>query len=352
MNLTATVLPSSRVIIFVSEATNFRGGLLIGGNFVNVQTVSDQPLPSADNLLFSVEEESNLPTPDPNPPAFGNLYFVGSYVNDRNELSYSGWDNRAASFSMVTTDMANIGSGLIFMLNKYNYNSAHKFLIPRAVSYSAGLIDYFFRGRISAEFDNVSHNLKITNQSSWSATFKSGGYFEIFYEDSTGTRVPALAQSLGNALILDNDLAVNEVYELNDPYLSNSLSGTGITDSDRKLVILFTGVIGQEQGLATTVLDRPEMDTLLLPCTNSSSEVYVGYISHISASGNWIEIRQTSGYPMATSTNNQTNIKPPAVNDNPTGLLCNVTVDVEIDFTNGSVYSSGQYRSVFDWVSE
>ena len=32
----------------------------------------------------------------------------------------------------------------LFALNRFNFDDAHKILIPKAVSYSAGLINYFF----------------------------------------------------------------------------------------------------------------------------------------------------------------------------------------------------------------
>ncbi|MCP4697707.1 MAG: hypothetical protein GY862_12775, partial [Gammaproteobacteria bacterium] len=38
--------------------------------------------------------------------------------------------------------------GAAYTLNRFNFEAAHKFLIPRATAYSAGLIDYFFRGQL------------------------------------------------------------------------------------------------------------------------------------------------------------------------------------------------------------
>ena len=37
---------------------------------------------------------------------------------------------------------------LVTTLNSFNYDAAYPFLIPKAVNYSAGLIDYFFRGKL------------------------------------------------------------------------------------------------------------------------------------------------------------------------------------------------------------
>ena len=41
----------------------------------------------------------------------------------------------------------------IFTLNRFNFDVAHSLLIPRAVGYSAGLINYFFRGKMDWEED-------------------------------------------------------------------------------------------------------------------------------------------------------------------------------------------------------
>lgn len=53
-----------------------------------------------------------------------------------------------------------------FTLNRFNFDAAHEFLIPRAVAYSAGLINHFFRGRIKVlnplvETNGISLYVKI-----------------------------------------------------------------------------------------------------------------------------------------------------------------------------------------------
>lgn len=45
-----------------------------------------------------------------------------------------------------------------YSLNRYNYDAMADLLIPRAVAYSAGLIDYFFRGRLEAQDAGFSDN--------------------------------------------------------------------------------------------------------------------------------------------------------------------------------------------------
>jgi hypothetical protein len=66
----------------------------------------------------------------------------------------------------------------------------HNLLIPKAVKYSAGLIDYFFRGDISiSSFGFDTNNLMSTNLVlNTSGQNLSGGAFHLFYDDSSGIR--------------------------------------------------------------------------------------------------------------------------------------------------------------------
>ncbi len=56
-------------------------------------------------------------------------------------------------------------------------------LIPQAVRYSAGLLDYFFRGDLSAEADGAD-GARVTNASAEAMD----GTFELYYDDPAGNR--------------------------------------------------------------------------------------------------------------------------------------------------------------------
>ena len=64
----------------------------------------------------------------------------------------------------------------------------HSILIPKAIEYSAGILDYFFRGRFETLCYGATadgrNQLRITNKSGQSLR---GGTFQLFYDDSTGT---------------------------------------------------------------------------------------------------------------------------------------------------------------------
>jgi hypothetical protein len=82
----------------------------------------------------------------------GTVRFFDSPVNDA--ISGETTTNaRALSEALLDSDLAEIYSStnttgyLVFALNRFTYDAAHQYLIPRAVAYSAGLINYFFRGQ-------------------------------------------------------------------------------------------------------------------------------------------------------------------------------------------------------------
>ena len=64
----------------------------------------------------------------------------------------------------------------------------HDILIPKAVSYTAGLVDYFFRGKISAtltSWDEETYSFSVQN---CSVQNMSGSGFHLYYDDSGGNR--------------------------------------------------------------------------------------------------------------------------------------------------------------------
>jgi hypothetical protein len=74
----------------------------------------------------------------------------------------------------------------VFTLNTLNYDSAADILIPRAVGYSAGLLDRFFRAKISGGVDAdqrfVFHN--------GSPDEMALGFFFVLHENPEGVREP------------------------------------------------------------------------------------------------------------------------------------------------------------------
>jgi hypothetical protein len=123
---------------FVSEATNFSGSL------DNLQPAPGFPSPTGGGTRIVSEDVQALL---PGTTLSGRLKFIGIPYDDL-YLGVGGFNPRASAYSVFDADLARRGLTPIYTLNRFTFEEAEKILIPRAVGYSAGLIDHFFRGRI------------------------------------------------------------------------------------------------------------------------------------------------------------------------------------------------------------
>jgi len=239
---------------FVSSGTNFGGGAVVQNYVIGAQYPAGLISPGTNNLLITSINVRDMNLVGPPQPLTGNLHDIGTLVIDRLYSAYSGFNPKTSSFSIFDSDLDSIDSEMNFMLTRFNYDAAHEFLIPRAVAYSAGLINYFFRGRIEATVTTDGDSIEITNTSNGGiadalspTTFQAGGAFEVFYETNSGERKPLL--SLEN-LTLGSNLPVNGTHTING--LSSALQGVTESCNKKKIIVLFDGEIGTERGLATT----------------------------------------------------------------------------------------------------
>lgn len=110
----------------------------------------------------------------------------------------------------------------------------HNILLPKAVEYSAGLLDYFFRGQIEvgAHVDSGEYTVNVFNFSSQPF---SGGSFYLYKEDSSsGNR--SLVQQTDLVGILPPGEHIQFIYD------DNSLSGP------TKFILVYKGTIGADGG--------------------------------------------------------------------------------------------------------
>lgn len=122
--------------------------------------------PWDDNANSLLEREGLTVPPEclpPNQPCV--MTFYRSRVQD-NYRSTASKDNDYTSTSSIFDQDLEVQNKRAFSLNRFNFDAAHEFLIPRAVAYGAGLIDYFFRGKLEAEdmtFTDAGITLKVKN---------------------------------------------------------------------------------------------------------------------------------------------------------------------------------------------
>lgn len=99
----------------------------------------------------------------PNQPCF--MTFFRSRVQDNYRSTASKDNDYTSTLSIFDQDLQ-VQNKRAFSLNRFNFIAAHEFLIPRAVAYSAGLIDYFFRGKLEVEdvtFTDSGISLRVKN---------------------------------------------------------------------------------------------------------------------------------------------------------------------------------------------
>src|SRR5207247_9014490 len=101
-------------------------------------------------LCQAISEKSGIPLPTG--PA-GNLLpclmtFISTYVHDFYQSGQSGYNDKTSTYSIFNAELTTYDNKQIYTLNRFNFEAAYQFLIKRAVGYSTGFINYFFRGKI------------------------------------------------------------------------------------------------------------------------------------------------------------------------------------------------------------
>jgi hypothetical protein len=154
---------------FVSAGTNFdRPGLFLS-------PVLDQNKKSPPMDIQQLCLNFNLQCPG----LHGTITFFGNTVQDNFLGPGANRENPLAStYSTFDQDLINRGGTPRFSLNRFNFRAAHDFLIPRAVAYSAGMINYFFRGNIDLVPDGNTGTYLIKNLGSEAMN----GTFTLYYD--------------------------------------------------------------------------------------------------------------------------------------------------------------------------
>lgn len=167
-------------------------------NFVSAGTNFDKPglfappvLDESKKIDMDIQQLcANASPPCPNPNLAGVITFYGNSVDDRYAGGTPVNNPFASSLSIFNADLnAATGTPLtqpkLFTLNRFNFSLAHVFLIPRAVGYSAGLINYFFRGKIDYVADPTTPgNFLIKNL----GPEEMNGKFALYYDTKDATR--------------------------------------------------------------------------------------------------------------------------------------------------------------------
>jgi hypothetical protein len=149
--------------------------------------------PVCDPRAYSTEDVSFTVPRLIGPPLIGQLRF---YLRDIADPLTGQVDRgvRVSTRSLWDQHLERLGLPRRFTLNTYNYDSMADVLIPRAVGYSAGLLDHFFRGRLDvavvSDPDDSTNSHLILRGTNASPEPLAAGTISLYYEDPNGNRLP------------------------------------------------------------------------------------------------------------------------------------------------------------------
>ncbi len=123
---------------FVSAGTNFLGPPN------DLKAAPDLPSPGGVGARIDRVDIQQL---IPGTSLRGAMTFVGTPYDDAYVHQFD-FNPRTSTYSIFTADLAVRGLLPRYTLNRFNFDAALALLVPRAVGYSAGMIDYFFRGTL------------------------------------------------------------------------------------------------------------------------------------------------------------------------------------------------------------
>ena len=211
---------------FVSAGTNFNSG--------------KYALPALDPTLWVDVDIQTLcqKNPLPCPSVIGTMRMYGTNVVDRLKGPPT-LNPYASTYSVFDADLTKKGRTPVFTLNRFNYQAAQDILIPMAVGYSAGLINYFFRGSIDLVNDpDDSSSYRVAN---WGREALSG-VFGLYYDAKDGQR-----KAVSNAKWTLNIAAAAP--NAASPSLSAAVTFAPPLDASvpGKYVLVFNGDQGQEK---------------------------------------------------------------------------------------------------------
>jgi hypothetical protein len=130
----------------------------------------------------------------------------------------------------------------------------HNILIPKAVAYSAGVLDYFFRGKLDVSVSwndgNGNYDLGITNLSGQDL---KGGEFRLYWDDSSNDRTRLMnpgSSTEGRFIIAWDDNS-----SLPDGQTVNATFNPPTCSRVKRYTLIYRGKIGTVSGQALDPID-------------------------------------------------------------------------------------------------
>jgi hypothetical protein len=224
---------------FVSAGTNFN-------NLVNGQVVPNSgyalPVPGVAtevpvHTLTPAVSADILAKCGASTPCVMTFYSTKQTVENKRATTVSIFDQYIKKPVTYTDSVTSTGyqSDRVFMLNSYTFDSAHPFLIPRAVAYSTGILDYFFRGSIDMAPDTRNYGKYLIRNR---GAEDMSGNFALYYDAVDGNRYPVPNAAWSNTTIAAGGQVNN---------LSVLWPGNPAPQTPGEFTLVFNGTMGAEQ---------------------------------------------------------------------------------------------------------
>jgi hypothetical protein len=336
---------------FVTAGTNFRG---IPG-ISSLQPDPMHPLPNpatAQIVARQITDPDLLGSVSASQPLRGEIRFISTIVADNYTGSVNDRNPMTSTYSLFADDLQKYVGYSQFTLNNLNYREAAKRLIPRAIGYSAGFLNYFFRGSMTIAppdegvFAVINHSpsnpapggcgtqcgfhkikLKIKNTTSGESMgvgallLVAKYHLNSCYQDDLSGEIggPAYTgnscHSAEESIALSDPLAVSQVRrDFSDPALSFTFAApVPINATDLHLQVVFQGQLGKEtDAIAFSTVDINEPSFLIFANHNDYVNVYSPNGSYLrtdpyQTAGRFsvhvdLRFNQSAPSPIATST--------------------------------------------------
>jgi hypothetical protein len=137
---------------FVTQGRNFSGRKV--GNTVTITMPPGFPEPSATEADIVKRDVTDADLLGEQQPVRGEVWFVERPVVDLRTQN-TDLARRISTFSILDYDLVAVSGDWGFTLNRFNFDHNLALLLPRAVGYSAGLIDNFIRGKLALRAPEV-----------------------------------------------------------------------------------------------------------------------------------------------------------------------------------------------------
>jgi hypothetical protein len=165
-----------------------------------------------------------------------DVLYLKSNATDNYKPDKSGELGYLTTFGYWNLHTDDYGHRPTYVLNDKCHEEYARLLFPRAVGYSAGLLNYFFRGKLDARMEYVpntspiQYRLKITNESEEEMT---SGTLTLLYENFKGEYIQVHTQ------VLAEPIPAGEEY-------SGDLVFTQPTERVVNYIVVFNGTLGNE----------------------------------------------------------------------------------------------------------